>query len=137
MAFPEEIEMRNATLRKAALESSKKVRLYKDSLTPDDDTDAAAFMAAEADFTGYVAQDATPQDPVTEPGAAARIDFDVVTFEPDGTGGGQAIGGAFITNTDGSELWQWFPFASAYTTVNSTKFNVPLKDRSRGQPRCV
>jgi hypothetical protein len=140
MAWPQVLEQERAELKRTDLNASRKARLYLSSLTLTDALVLADFTAAEATFDGYAAQDLSfPNAAVIESTVRAYMDSDPLTFSPSGSGGGQTIGGVYITDDSGSptELIEVYPFASGYLTVNSTPFTVVLRDGTRSQTRCV
>lgn len=91
-----------ATLTQSALALSV-VRLYQSFFTPNVNTTLAELEAAEADFSGYVAETLTAwNDPMLSPGGGASIASEYVQFQTaDPVVVPNDIGGAWIETAGG------------------------------------
>ena len=91
---------------KTALASSK-MRLYKDSLAPDENTTADMLAAAVADYDGYETKTITGWlDPYYDPAGGATIQSGTQQFEyVDGSDHvHNSIGGAWVEDSTGKVL---------------------------------
>lgn len=105
-----------------------KVRLFKEELVPTSATTKAEFVAAEADFKGYIAPAVTWSAPLLESGGGASIRSGLLMYSYDSTAvGGETsnrIAGCWVEDTN-DKVWYYFVLPEVIT-VEGDGTGVPL-----------
>lgn len=119
-----ELELMKKMLKAAlTVDESYKLRLFKNNITPDQDTETADFT--EADFTGYAEKTLTRSgwsDPTTVSNKA-RMDYSVEQIWTCSGGSNTIYGYYVVGTTSGVCLWAQL-FASPRTVDNGVVVSV-------------
>lgn len=127
--YPNVGALEKAAVLKAALDGGK-IRLFQSSFVPLVNSPLADFVAAEADYDGYVAGGVTVAawlPPLLDPAGGASIEMPIVQFAyvAGVPGVGNTIGGWFYTTASGMLICGEFPQP------------IPLQANGQGLPLAI